>query len=66
MTLLPSYRHVNHGGGKQTCGDCTEPLLTSRVPNLELDPFSIKLNGSDFKINSARVKNDLVNTERNF
>ena len=38
---------------KFTSCDSAEPLLSSCIPDLELNPFSIKLNGSYFKINTA-------------
>ena len=36
-----------------TGGDGAETFLTSSVPNLELDTFAIKLNGSDLKVNAT-------------
>lgn len=32
--------------------DCSEPLLTCRVPNLKLDSFAIQFNGSNLEINT--------------
>lgn len=40
---------------KQTCCDGSEPLLTSCVPDLQFDPFAIKLNGSYLEINTAAL-----------
>jgi hypothetical protein len=36
-----------------TSCNCPKPLLPCCIPNLELDPFGIKLNGSYLKINAA-------------
>jgi hypothetical protein len=38
---------------KHTSCDCSEPLLPSCIPNLKLNPFAIKLNGSYLKVNTA-------------
>jgi hypothetical protein len=35
--------------------DCTEAFLSSGVPNLELDSFSVKLNGTDFLLGATEV-----------
>jgi hypothetical protein len=43
-----SKRNLNFTG----C-NCSEPLLTCSIPNLEHNLFSIKLYGSIFKINAA-------------
>jgi hypothetical protein len=36
-----------------TCCNCPEPFLSCSIPNLELDTFAIKFNGSYLKINTA-------------
>jgi len=32
--------------------DRTEPLLTRRIPDLQLDRLAVQLDGSDFKVNT--------------
>lgn len=39
-----------------TCGDSPEPLLTSCIPNLQLNPLSIKLNCSYLKVNTGAAE----------
>lgn len=36
-----------------TCGDCSEPFLTSGIPDLKLNPFAIKLNGPYLEVNAV-------------
>lgn len=36
-----------------TCGDCSEPFLTSSIPDLKLNPFAIKLNGPYLEVNAV-------------
>ena len=42
-----------------TCGDSAESLLSSCIPNLKLDPLSVKLNSSYLKINSTKYSHTL-------
>lgn len=42
---------------KLTSGDSPKPLLTSGIPNLKLDTFTIKLNRSYLKVNTTSKQN---------
>lgn len=39
-----------------TCCNCTESLLTSSIPDLQFDPFAIKLYGPYLEINAIRER----------
>nr|GMD46582.1 uncharacterized protein LOC109182338 [Ipomoea batatas] len=50
-----------------TCGNCSEPLLTSSVPDLKFDPFSIKLYGPYLEINAlareeSKLEKEIIRT----
>ena len=47
-----------------TCCDCSEPLLTSSIPNLQFNSLAIKLNGSYLKINAAKGEANFVRLEK--
>jgi hypothetical protein len=54
-TLL--IRHIideqdTHGTTVISSSDGTETLLTSSIPNLQLDTLAIKLNGTNLEINA--------------
>jgi len=38
--------------GRTGC-DCSEALLAGGIPNLELDPLSVQLDGANLEVNAA-------------
>ena len=51
------HEHDTHGAAVVGRGDSAESLLSGRVPDLQLDLLAVKLDCSDFKVNSWEVKN---------
>lgn len=45
------------------CCNCSEALLTSCIPDLQFNPFSIKLNGSYLEVNSVNRGVNKINRE---
>nr|GMD03863.1 FK506-binding protein 5-like [Ipomoea batatas] len=50
-----------------TCGNCSEPLLTSSIPDLKFYPFSIKLYGPYLEINAlareeSKLEKEIIRT----
>lgn len=43
-----------HGTSVVCSCDCPETLLASSIPYLQLDPFSVELDRSDFKVDADR------------
>ena len=49
-----SYKKTSRVKRECTCGNSSESLLTSSVPDLELDAFAVELNGPNFEVYANR------------